>query len=214
MLTSFLFTPRQQRLLALFVLHPDKRYNYAALRNELGGGVSALYHYLHALEKAGVVKTSKGTLDVPGSKTVVSRNSRWYQANTNHPLYPELRSIAVKTFGVVDPIRDALKPFASKIERAFVFGSIVKQTDTYESDIDVMVVGRVRKGTLVMALEAAKKLTGREIHANVYGSDEWPAAMQDPVIRAILEGPTLELHFSARPEPSGDQPSDDRTPQD
>jgi uncharacterized protein len=155
--------------------------------------VSSLYHYLDVLVDAGVIAHTRGTSDGPGAKTVVSRTSRWYQINTAHPLYPELRSIAVKTFGVVEPIRNALRPFAKTITRALVFGSIVKQTDTHESDIDLLVVGSVRKGRLLMALSEAETLTGRPIHLSVYGTDEWVAAQLDPVIHAILEGGTLEL---------------------
>lgn len=196
MLSSFLFTPFQQRLLTLFLLHPEKRYSYAPLREAAGGGVSSLYRYLDVLVRAGVVTETHGTGEGVGSLTVVSRSSRWYQANVAHPLYPELRSIAVKTFGVLEPIQDALQPFAKSIQRALVFGSVVKHTDTHESDIDLLVVGSVRKGQLLMALKAAERSTGRPIHANVYGTAEWPTAQQDPVIQSILGGPTLELRLT------------------
>lgn len=196
MLSSFLFTPFQQRLLALFLIHPERRYSYASLRDSAGGGVSSLYHYLNVLVKAGVIVQTQGTSQAPGPQTVVTRRSRWYQANIAHPLFPELRSIAIKTFGVLEPIQDALRPFAGSIQRAFIFGSIVKQTDTHESDIDLMVVGNVRTGQLLMALSEAERLTGRPIHISVYGTVEWPDAQRDPIIRTILEEPTLEVRLS------------------
>ena len=205
MLSSFLFTPFQQRLLTLFLLHPEKRYSYAPLRNAAGGGVSSLYHYLDVLVRAGVITETYGTSEGAGRLTVVSRTSRWYQANIAHPLYPELRSIAVKTFGVLEPIEEALRPLAKSIQRALVFGSIVKHTDTHESDIDLLVVGNVRKGQLLMALKTAEKLTGRPIHTNVYGDAEWPKAQRDPVIQAILEGPTLELRLAEGADEGGER---------
>jgi hypothetical protein len=61
---------------------------------------------------------------------------------------------------------------------------------------------------LLMALEAAEKLTGRPIHANVYGPEEWPEMQLDPVIRAILEGPMLELHLAEDADHKNDQPRD------
>jgi uncharacterized protein len=184
MISDFLFTPKQQRLLATLLLQPERRFTFAALQDKVPGGTGSLYQYVRSLVEAGVLTSTQ------------VRGSKLYQANRAHPLYPELCNIAVKTFGVAEPIRDALKPFAADIERAFIFGSIVKGSDDHESDIDVMVVGRVSKGKLLQALQKTEKLTGRPVHANVYGIDEWPSATQDPVISAILEGPTLELHFS------------------
>src|SRR4051812_45354457 len=58
-------------------------------------------------------------------------------------LSPELRSMALKPFGLAEPIRAALMPYADRIEEAFVFGSIVKGSDTGRSDVDVMIVGTV-----------------------------------------------------------------------
>ena len=46
-----------------------------------------------------------------------------YQANTSSPIFGELASIARKTFGLADVLKDALAPLADRIESAFVFGS-------------------------------------------------------------------------------------------
>ena len=183
MISDFLLTLKQQRLLAAVLLRPERNFTFAALQDIVPGGTGSLYRYVRTLVDAGVLTSTQ------------IRGSKLYQSNKAHPLYPELRSIAVKTFGVAEPIRDALQPFAEHIERAFIFGSIVKGSDNFESDIDIMVVGRVSKGKLLLALQNTEKLTGRPVHLNVYGCDEWPAATQDPVIATILDGPTIELHL-------------------
>ena len=71
-----------------------------------------------------------------------------------------------------------------------------------------MVVGDVRKGALLLALQSAEKLTGRSVHLNVYGRDEWPRTVHDPVISAILEGPILEIRFADGTALCDEQPED------
>ncbi len=196
MISDFLFTSKQQRLLAELLLRPDRSLTFAALQEAVPGGTGSLYHYVRKPVDAGVLTCTQ------------VRGSKHYQANKSHPLYQELRSVAVKTFGVVEPVRDALASFAHVIERAFIFGSIIQGTDDHESDIDLMVVGDVRKGALLLALQSAEKLTGRSVHLNVYGRDEWPRAVHDPVISAILEGRILEVRFADSSVLCDEQPGD------
>jgi predicted nucleotidyltransferase len=183
MLASFLLTPKQQRILAALLLHPDVEYTFAELKECAGGGVSSLQDYLGTLTGAGVVSVRQ------------DRASKKYRANTEHPLYPELRGIAVKSFAVVEPIRDALRPLSNLIAQAFVFGSIAKSTEKHDSDVDLMVVGKASAGKLRAALASAEQLIGREIHINSYGVDEWSELVNsDPVIKSIAEGSRIELH--------------------
>ena len=46
----------------------------------------------------------------------------------------------LKTVGLAEPLRDALKRVASDIRAAFVYGSVAKGSDTAGSDIDLFVV--------------------------------------------------------------------------
>jgi predicted nucleotidyltransferase len=63
-----------------------------------------------------------------------------YQANLESPLFSELTSIARKTVGIAELLRDALAPLASRVIAAFVYGSVAKRRDKAASDIDLMVV--------------------------------------------------------------------------
>jgi predicted nucleotidyltransferase len=53
-----------------------------------------------------------------------------------------LRAVVLKTFGIADPLRDALKPLRDLIELALVYGSVAKGDDRGGSDIDLLVVAR------------------------------------------------------------------------
>jgi predicted nucleotidyltransferase len=119
---------------------------------------------------------------------------RSIRANTEFFLYPELRSIALKTFGLIEPIREALQVYADHIEEAFIFGSVVKGTDSGSSDIDVMVVGQVPQLDLFEVASRLQKDLGRVVQFNLYDPTEWRDLVKnDPVVSQIVKGPSLQV---------------------
>ena len=69
-----------------------------------------------------------------------SGNQKHYQANRESPVFAELHGLIVKTVGVAEPLRRALKAQAGEIRAAFVYGSVAKKGDKAGSDIDLMVI--------------------------------------------------------------------------
>ena len=72
-------------------------------------------------------------------ETRVDGNRRYYQARKDHPLYPEIRGLVLKTSGLADLLRDALRK-EKRIRVAFVFGSIAQAREQAHSDIDLLVI--------------------------------------------------------------------------
>lgn len=187
----FLFTPRQQRLLAALLLHPERAWSLSDLLEQGGSGHSGTQQFVKDLLEAGLIRE------------VLERKRRKFLANTRHPIFPELASICRKTFGVRDIVLRALEPFQSRITEAFIFGSVAKGTEGPKSDVDVMVIGEVRPSQLLSAQKMLEESLGREVHFNVYDLQEWQQLQaDDPIIKAIANGPKLELITPSRiPEP-------------
>jgi predicted nucleotidyltransferase len=75
----------------------------------------------------------------------------------------------LKTVGLAEPLREALKPLSSAIHAAFVYGSVAKAADRSESDIDLMLISdSLTYGEVFGALEQATKIIGRRINPTVY----------------------------------------------
>jgi predicted nucleotidyltransferase len=136
---------------------PDRSFYASELIRIAGTGSGAAQRELAKLEDSGLVVGRR------------IGHQKHYQANASSPLFAELRSIVLKTVGLAEPIRDALKPLSSAIRAAFVYGSVAKATDRSGSDIDLMVISdTLTYGDLFGALERVAKSVGRQINPTVY----------------------------------------------
>lgn len=101
-------------------------------------------------------------------------HQKHYQANAASPLFGELRGIVLKTVGLAEPLRGALKPLSSSIRAAFVYRSVAKATDRATSDIDLMIISdSVTYGEVFGVLERAAKQLGRQVNPTVYTPAEF-----------------------------------------
>lgn len=180
---DILFTPSVQRVLAATLAHPERAYTLQELLAVAASGRGNTQQQIERLLSAGVL------VEEPRRG-----RRRSIKANADYLLYPELCSILRKTFGVADPLKKVLQPFAQQIEEAFVFGSVAKGTDTQRSDIDLVVVGTAELLALTEALYATEQALGRAIHLSLYEPEEWrELQVNDPVLRQIDQGPKLQL---------------------
>jgi predicted nucleotidyltransferase len=104
-----------------------------------------------------------------------------------------MRGLLLKTAGLADLLADALKPVATKLELALVYGSMASGQDRTESDVDLMVIGTVAPADLALPLRRAREALGREINPTMYSPAEFrrKRAEKDPFLTRVLAGPRL-----------------------
>jgi predicted nucleotidyltransferase len=119
----------------------------------------------------------------------------YYQANTDSPVFPDLRGLLLKTAGLADVLADVLKPLADKVRLAFVYGSMASGHERSDSDIDLMVVGTVSPAELALPLRRARELLNREINPTVYTLSEFhkKRATKDNFLTQVLTKPRLAV---------------------
>ncbi len=98
-------------------------------------------------------------------------NRLYYRANKEHPLFPDIRNIVLKTSGIVEPLKKALDKKAVHI--AFIFGSLATTQEGAASDVDLMVIGSVGLRTLSGWLSGISEKIGREINPHVLSPKEY-----------------------------------------
>jgi predicted nucleotidyltransferase len=157
-----LFSGTRQRLLGLLFGNPGRSYYARELIRLAAGGAGAVQRELERLGQSGLV-------------TVRSiGNQKHYQANPASPVFAELCAIARKSFALADPLREALKPLVSRIEGAFVYGSVARREDTAMSDVDLMVIAdKLSYSELLEALEPLAGTIGRRVNPTVMSRREW-----------------------------------------
>ena len=157
-----LFSGTQQRVLGLLFGNPGRSYYARELIRLAAGGAGAVQRELERLSESGLV-----TVRPIG-------NQKHYQANQASPVFAELCAVARKTFALADPLREALMPLASRIEAAFIYGSVAKREDTSASDVDLMVIAdKLAYGELLEMLEPLAAVIGRRVNPTVMSRREW-----------------------------------------
>ena len=108
------------------------------------------------------------------------------------PLYPDIRSLVLKTIGLVDILKDASGE-DSNINIAFVFGSIARHEETAGSDVDLMVIGKLGLRKLTGMLSRVSGQIGREINPHVLSVNEFikRKANREHFITQVLEAPKI-----------------------
>lgn len=182
-IADFLFSSAAQNILRLCYASPDRSFMLKELLARAGSGVGNGVRQVDGLIKAGVLQEEPR-----------AGHQRSIRVNTEFPLYAELQSICMKSFGIREPIREALLPFAAQITEAFVFGSVATGRDTHLSDIDVMVVGDADLIEVTGALMAVEPTLGRPIHLNMYAPEEWADLRKtDHILRQIAASTIIRI---------------------
>lgn len=186
-LADIFLTPRQQKMLAPLLLNPGHSYRLSELLALSGAGRGASQKHIDNFVEAGVLQEER------------RGNQRYLQINQTFPLYEDLRSICLKSFGLSEGLRTALEPLADQITEAFVFGSVASNTDRADSDIDLMVIGSVALIPLMDAIAPFERRVGRSIHVNLHDEATWQdLCTNDPVIKQIISAPMIRILQNAK----------------
>lgn len=184
-----MFSANMQKVLGLVIAQPERSFTLNELLKHAGGGRGHLQIKIDQLVAIGVLEE--------GSRHA---RQRCIRVNKRFLLYPELRSMALKSFALAEPLRAALKPFEHDITEAFVFGSVAKGTDTHLSDIDLIVVGQASFMELTTALYDLETKLGRPVHLSLYAPEEWAhLQVTDPVLLQIAGSAKIEILPHATP---------------
>ena len=118
-------------------------------------------------------------------------NRVYYRANQQHPLYPDIHNLVLKTVGLVDVLREALGQ--DDIRVAFVFGSVARSEEGAQSDVDLMVIGPIGLRQLSRRLSAVAPQLGRVVNPHVMSAQEFLRRKTncDHFLTRVLESPQI-----------------------
>lgn len=182
MLQSLFTSKVRIELLSTFFLHQARDFYVRELERITGEDYKNINLELRNLEEIGLLCSRK------------EGNLKYYGVNKGFLLYEELRSIFLKTKGVVSILKKVLSK-EKDIDFAFVYGSLASGEETAKSDIDLMVIGKIPLEHLLKILREPERILAREINPSLYDFSEIKKRVKenDPFITEVLKGPRILL---------------------
>lgn len=178
---ALLLSPLRQRVLGALLLEPALDFHLRELARLTGCHAGTLARELEKLAQAGLLRRAP------------QGNQVRYQADAEHPLFPELAAMLRKTQGLVPALREALGPLEGQVQLAWVHGSVARGTATVHSDIDLLVIGTVDFTALVRRLFPLHEALRREVNPALYAPAEWTRRWHegDGFARELMESPRI-----------------------
>jgi len=185
MLEYFITSKTKRKMLKLFVLHPEKSFYVRQIEKLIQEPVTAVRRELSYLEKAGFLKSWK------------EGNLKYFEVNKSFPFHAELKKVIYSTIGLRDYLEEKLHDFNS-IDLAFIYGSVARDEEGKQSDIDLLVVGSVDQGNLHKTISGFEEELGREINYTLMTKQEFDGRTQrnDPFLKRILKEKKILLKGS------------------
>jgi hypothetical protein len=151
-----LFSEVQLKVLALLFGQPNRKFQMSELISLANSGVGAVHRIIMRLVKSGLV-----------NEDIVGR-TKFYNANTESPVFQEIYGIVIKTVALTIPLQSALTPYMNSICFAFIYGSIARGTDNASSDIDIMIIGEeLRYSDILNAIQPVESKIKRTISVKI-----------------------------------------------
>ncbi len=182
-LGDLLFGQTRGRVLALLYGKPDQTFFVRQIAREIGTSVGSVQRELETLSEVGLL-----------NRTTIGRQV-FYQANSHHPAFADIRSLIAKTSGIFHQLRSALVPLTSQITFALVYGSIARGDEDAGSDVDLMIVGNVTLDDVLAQLTSVENAIGRPINPTVYSLKEFRTRVEDGnhFLTSVLHGKKMLL---------------------
>ncbi len=179
-----LFTSQARvEVLKLFFLRSSGRHYLREISSLTDQPVRAIQRELARLEDAGLLISS------------VEGNRKYFRANRQSPVFPDLRALMVKTAGIEDQLKKVLQERSDAIRSAFIFGSFARGSETSTSDIDLMVISDMTSRELSGYLSPLKAELDRELNPVTIRVHEFRDNVEkgDSFTQTIMEEPKIFL---------------------
>ena len=158
-LADALFGKTKKAVIGILFSRPRVSIHLRELARLSNVSAPSILREMNILEAAGIVRSRR------------DGNRVQYEANSECPLFDELRGIAKKTFGIADQLREALSDL--EIVVAFIFGSVARDEDKSHSDVDVLAIGKGSYRDILNRVRLAEELIGRPVNVKFYKPKEF-----------------------------------------
>lgn len=170
-------------VLLFFILHPQEETYLARIVRATGKLLIQVQRALKRLEEAGLIKK------------IIRGDKAYYQANSHHSVFKDLKPVLIKTLIFSHKMENALSLITPKIAYGFIFGSMARNQDSTISDVDIFFVGNLtfeEAGLLSYPLSIE---LGREVNTVIYTLKDFKTKIKEKhtFISEVIRNPKIWL---------------------
>ena len=158
MLDSLVTSKTRIKLLLKFFINPGTKAYLRELAKEFGESTNSVRLELNRLTKANLLVSQNS------GRTIL------YNANTDHTLFRDIQSIALKYVGI-DHIIDNMVQSLGEVKAAYIIGDYAKGQDS--GIIDLVLIGEINHAILQQLIEKTEKLIIRKIRPIILTKKEF-----------------------------------------
>ena len=159
MLETLITSKTRLKLLLKFFLNSNSSSYLRELETEFHESTNAIRLELNRFENAGLLQSQ-----IKGNKKV-------YQANTSHPLYPDINNILLKYIGFDKIIENVIQKLG-KMSCVYVVGEFARGVDNHVIDL-VFICDGLDREYLARLTAKAEKLIKRKIRYLIMTQEEF-----------------------------------------
>lgn len=158
LLSGLIASKTRIKLLMRLFFNPKARSYLRELAKEFNVSTNAVREELNQLKKTNLISSEKNGRQI------------YYMANTNHALFPELKSMVSKVMGI-DQVIDSIINRLGNLKRAYLVGDYAVGKDS--GIIDIILVGDIDHYHLNDLGRKTERYIERKIRTLVLSSDEF-----------------------------------------
>lgn len=157
-LTDLLGSKNCMALLMVFLNNPAEEIYQTDIVKRSNQSKMTVIKWLNFLEKYNVLKVSK------------KGNHKYYSLNKDNPILRQIK-VLVNTMNVYEPANR----LSGKGVEVYLFGSAARGEDMRDSDIDVLIIGKIDKRDLVEFVDNVRDRTNKKVNPVVMDPFEYAA---------------------------------------
>ena len=158
LLSGLISSKTRIKLLTRFFFNPSTRSYLRQLAKEFNLSTNAVREELNQLTKTDLLKSERNGRQV------------YYMANSEHSLFPELKSMVSKVMGI-DQVIDGIANRLGDLDRAYLIDDYAEGKDT--GIIDILLVGDIDQYHLNDLTQKTERYIKRKIRSLVLTEDEY-----------------------------------------
>jgi len=176
-LTELLGKKSAVKIIVFFLRHPTLQIHQHELQKKVKLAKATLIKWLKTLVHFNILKVVKFGRVKVYSLNRTSNLVRYIKILNNILLLPDITKIAVK-----------------HNIKAYLYGSSARGEDIEDSDIDILIIGKIKKEQIIRDINKIASTIGRTIKIQVFSQLEWSqVAKKDPAFYERVEKDKIEL---------------------